>query len=108
MSPNSGEDSNDENSTLDDLAEFARLNQMPIFSLTVENNLKRPSQYILCIEQPLWFLSKEYYRDRKVVSAYKSFMEKVLRLFGADLNPDFNQDLEDIFELELQFAEVRR
>ena len=100
------ETGNETTTALDDLTLFARLNQMPIFGLSLGHNLKRPSQCILCIEQPTWFLSKEYYSDPSVISAYKAYMTTVLELFGAELNPNYQLDVDEAFQIELQLARV--
>ncbi|RNA08868.1 endothelin-converting enzyme 1-like isoform X1 [Brachionus plicatilis] len=90
-------------SSLDKMKKMRLFDTHFIFDLMISPSPKFPSTSIIRLSQPYWFFNKELYNDPSTVSAYKSFMQKIIELFSPN-NRDLKNDIEKIYNLEKDFG----
>lgn len=92
---------------VDRIIRLRRVSDRPVVGFSVSSNPKTPTSYLLSVSQPTWFFNKKYYSDTKVMSAYKAYIYKTVELLDAGAtNPNYRQEIEDMFQLETEFANV--
>ena len=60
----------------------------------------------LKLKQPNWLVSKEIYKDDKIVNAYKAYMYKIVSCMNSN-SSDIQQEVENVFELEKKLTMVQ-
>ena len=58
------------------------------------------------LKQPNWLVSKEIYKDDKIVNAYKAYMYKIVSYMNSN-SSDIQQEVENVFELEKKLTMVQ-
>ncbi len=60
----------------------------------------------LKLKQPNWLVSKEIYKDDKIVNAYKTYMFKIVSYMNSN-SSDIQQEVDKVFELEKKITMVQ-
>lgn len=61
---------------------------------------------MLQVRQPNWLVHKEIYDTQEIVTAYKSYLFKLLNFLNST-SPNLNEEIDNIFELERKFGMIQ-
>ena len=97
---------NNNNNILNIMHSLFKIGINPLFNLYVSSVPSNPKESIIQISQANWFLYKDYYDDLNVtVPIYKKMIIKIAKLMNST-NENLKQDVDDLFNLEKQLAQV--